>query len=105
MKQLYIFLSLLAVIALACSLPGNSSTGTQPAGTAIQPPVQVERKAEVNSSAFDSSKLGTVEKDVTYCTMEGVALKMDLHYPSSIGAPWAVTMYVHGGGWTKGDKR
>ncbi len=42
--------------------------------------------------------------DVTYCTMDGVELKMDLYYPSDGAGPFAVTMYVHGGGWSSGDK-
>jgi acetyl esterase/lipase len=36
--------------------------------------------------------------------MDGVALKMDLYYPSSDQSPLPVTMYVHGGGWSNGDK-
>jgi len=37
--------------------------------------------------------------------MEGVELKMDLYYPASADGPLPVTVYVHVGGWTKGDKR
>jgi acetyl esterase/lipase len=37
--------------------------------------------------------------------MDGVELKIDLYYPSSADAPLPVTVYVHGGGWIKGDKR
>ncbi len=53
---------------------------------------------------FNAAKLGTVEKDITYCTMEGVALKMDIYYPSEENGAWPVALYVHGGGWTGGDK-
>jgi acetyl esterase/lipase len=102
MKRLYFFFTLLAVTALACSLPGKPSVENQPIETATQSPVQTE--AGTSSSEFDSSKLGTVEKDVTYCTVEGGALKLDVYYPSSNETPWAVTMYVHGGGWSSGDK-
>lgn len=102
MKRLYFFIALLAVTALACSLPGKPSAATQPLETVTQAPVQ--NGAIVESSMFDSSKLGTVEKDVTYCTMDGIALKMDIYYPSSSQFPFPVTMYVHGGGWSSGDK-
>lgn len=54
-------------------------------------------------STFDSTKLGTAERDVTYCTMNDLPQKMDIYYPSS-GGPWPVLMYVHGGGWYQGDK-
>jgi acetyl esterase/lipase len=54
-------------------------------------------------STFDSAKLGTAERDVTYCTMNDMPQKMDIYYPSS-GGPWPVLMYVHGGSWYQGDK-
>ncbi len=53
---------------------------------------------------FDSSKLGTLAEDVTYCVMEGVALKMDIYYPAVNNGLFPVTMYVHGGGWRSGNK-
>ncbi|HOU14362.1 MAG TPA: alpha/beta hydrolase [Anaerolineae bacterium] len=53
--------------------------------------------------AFDTTKLGTTEQDVTYCTTDGYALKMDVYYPTSVG-PWPGVIFIHGGGWTEGDK-
>lgn len=46
-----------------------------------------------------------VEKDVTYCTAGDVPLLMDVYYPrfEASGTVPAV-LYVHGGGWTSGDK-
>jgi acetyl esterase/lipase len=93
MKRLSFFLAFLLILTLSCSLPGKPSAATQPIGTATQPLVK-----------FDASLLGMVEKDIPYCTMDGVELKMDVYYPSSNEGAWAVTMYVHGGGWSKGDK-
>jgi acetyl esterase/lipase len=52
---------------------------------------------------FDPEKYGTVDFDVTYCTMQDSELKMDLYFPDS-GGPWPVLVFVHGGGWTEGDK-
>ena len=46
--------------------------------------------------AFDKTKYGTAERDVTYCTMKELPQKMDVYYPSS-GGPFSVLMYVHGG--------
>ena len=102
MKRLSFFITLLAILALACSLPGKPSAATQPIETAASP--QITNEAGSSSSEFDSSKLGTVEKDITYCTVNGVELKMDVYYPSSSDGLFPVTMYVHGGGWSKGDK-
>lgn len=45
-----------------------------------------------------------MERDVTYGTAGGVDLKMDVYYPKSATGPLPVVMYVHGGGWTQGDK-
>lgn len=43
--------------------------------------------------------------DVTYCTMDGVQLKMDLYFPDEKDGPYQVLVYVHGGSFTSGDKR
>lgn len=99
MKRLSFFITLLAVISLACNAGQSQPTAqTQPADTVTQPTVQSE--AVLPSNEFHSSKLGTVERDITYCTMDGVALKMDVYYPSENNGRFPVTMYVHGGGLT-----
>ncbi len=54
-------------------------------------------------TTFDPAKLGIMEQDVTYCTIDGHELKMDVYYPSS-GGPWPGVIFVHGGGWMEGDK-
>lgn len=43
--------------------------------------------------------------DITYCTMGGTPLKMDLYFPADGNAPWQVLVYAHGGSFTGGDKR
>lgn len=53
--------------------------------------------------AFDPEKRSGADYDVIYCTMDGVDLGMDFYYPDS-GGPWPVLLFVHGGGWTEGDK-
>lgn len=54
---------------------------------------------------LDPAKLGTVERDVTYGIASGVELKMDVYYPKTAAGPVPAVMYVHGGGWTAGDKQ
>jgi len=56
------------------------------------------------TAQFNSAKLGQTEKDITYCTMDGVPLKVDVFYPSTASALWPLVIYVHGGGWEAGDK-
>jgi acetyl esterase/lipase len=52
---------------------------------------------------FDTAKYGTIAQDVTYHEMDGQELKMDVYIPPS-GGPWPCMIFVHGGGWTEGDK-
>jgi acetyl esterase/lipase len=106
MKRLSFFTAFLVTVSLACNAGQNQPTATvvepvetQPAETVTQPTVMEEAQV-----LFDSSKLGTVEKDITYCTVESVALKMDVYYPPENNGRFPVTMYVHGGGWSSGDK-
>ncbi|MEW5719718.1 MAG: alpha/beta hydrolase, partial [Chloroflexota bacterium] len=49
--------------------------------------------------------VGKVERDVTYCTIDGGALKMDLYFPNATDAkPLPVAINIHGGSWSGGDK-
>jgi acetyl esterase/lipase len=44
--------------------------------------------------------------DVMYCTMDGVPQKLDVYYPLGRKSDMMpLLVYVHGGGWTGGDKR
>lgn len=52
----------------------------------------------------DPWKLGTVERDITYGSAGGVALKLDIYYPRAVSGAVPAVVYVHGGGWTQGDK-
>ena len=51
-----------------------------------------------------SNKQGSVYWDVPYCSIDGVDLKMDVYYPDKKTGPWPVIVYIHGGGFTSGDK-
>jgi acetyl esterase/lipase len=42
-------------------------------------------------------------KDLTYCTIDNVPLKLDLYLPQS-SKPSPLVIYVHGGAWTTGSK-
>jgi len=55
-------------------------------------------------SGFSPSKLGTVERNVTYGRASGVDLKMDIYYPRTASGPMPVLVYCHGGAWTTGDR-
>ena len=55
-------------------------------------------------AALDPTNLGKVERDVAYGIADGIALKMDIYYPETASGAVPAVLYVHGGGWTKGDK-
>ncbi|MBN2386852.1 MAG: alpha/beta hydrolase [Anaerolineales bacterium] len=48
-------------------------------------------------------RYGQTLLDVPYCTMDGEPQRMDVYFPAS-GGPWPALVYIHGGGWTEGDK-
>ncbi len=89
-----------AFILSACS----SVTQASPAVVNSVSPLPFNEPQQ-GSVTFDRSKAGSADKDITYCQMDGVDLKMDVYYPDQYSAqPWPVVMYVHGGAWQKGDK-
>jgi acetyl esterase/lipase len=45
---------------------------------------------------------GTAQRDLIYATVDGAELRLDLHRAQDADAP--VVVYVHGGGWTRGDR-
>jgi acetyl esterase/lipase len=47
---------------------------------------------------------GGVERDVVYAHISGVDLRLDVYYPTTWRAPAPLAVFVHGGGWTSGDK-
>ena len=74
-----------------------------PSPTALPLPTPSEVPSPVPTPIVAFEKAGTIERDVTYCTPNGLPQKMDVYYPAS-GGPWPVLLYVHGGGWRAGDK-
>ena len=52
---------------------------------------------------FIAENHGKSNLDIIYCTVDGIDLKMDVFYPDQ-GGPWPALIFVHGGGWSEGDK-
>jgi acetyl esterase/lipase len=89
------------VLALAGCIPSDASPmdihpapRPSPSASPLSPP----------TDAFDPSRLGGMEIDITYCTVEGVELKLDLYFPDDMDGLWPVAVYIHGGAWQGGDK-
>ena len=61
-------------------------------------------KSDEYHGLVPKAKLGTVDYDITYAAIDGTALLMDIHYPKTAEGAVPTVIYVHGGGWTSGDK-
>ncbi|MFM8320392.1 MAG: alpha/beta hydrolase fold domain-containing protein [Chloroflexota bacterium] len=49
-------------------------------------------------------RAGAVLRDQPYCKAGAVVLKMDVYYPHRLKPAAPLVIYIHGGGWTSGDK-
>lgn len=47
---------------------------------------------------------GTVRRNDIYCTAAAVPLRMDVYAPKGITGPTPLVIFIHGGGWSEGDK-
>jgi acetyl esterase/lipase len=94
LKRLLIGIAMFSLLACA-SISQIPKPAPTPTATPLPSPIP--------TPTFAFKKFGATELDVTYCTPHGVSQKMDIYYPTS-GGPWPVLMYVHGGGWSGGDK-
>jgi acetyl esterase/lipase len=100
MKRILIVLIAFSFLAVSCRInyPFSDSPTANPLNESIQ-------QALPAAYIFDQAKLGSTEKDITYCRMDGISLKLDVYYPAqSSSEPWPAVIYVHGGAWQKGDK-
>jgi len=57
----------------------------------------------LSTTAPAATPAGLKRSDVEYAVASGESLKLDIDIPAGAG-PFPAVIYVHGGGWTKGDK-
>jgi acetyl esterase/lipase len=98
------FLGSILSIAFVLNLTGIDRTGSAFV-RADSPRPHLSHAGSDGFALLVASQSSIVDRDVTYCVADGVPLKMDIYHPSNSGGPAPVAMYVHGGGWTGGDKR
>jgi alpha-L-fucosidase 2 len=46
-----------------------------------------------------------VKRDIEYCRVDGLSLRLDASFPAVTGARVPAVIIVHGGGWITGDRR
>ncbi|MHC1785154.1 MAG: alpha/beta hydrolase fold domain-containing protein [Anaerolineaceae bacterium] len=107
MRRLFV-ITIILLITMACSFSpfatDTAPTSSQEPSETTPPVVHPTLVPKADMPVFNSSKLDTDDKDITYCTMDGVELKMDVYYPRTADNSWPLVIYIHGGGWVKGDK-
>jgi|GEM_PF-2672668 acetyl esterase/lipase len=81
----------------AATQTGGTTAGDATAGTTTTASV---------AGSVSQSELYTVttKKDVTYGTVGGSTLKIDIYTPNGVTAPTPLVLYIHGGGFRGGSK-
>lgn len=96
-KSIFILLVSVLIFATRCTTPTLVRLPT------IEPPATP--LPTVAPTPLFSGKLGAIDRDMTYCTMNGLALKLDVYYPTKITTRIATALVnIHGGSWSGGDK-
>jgi acetyl esterase/lipase len=116
-SSLVMLILLSLIVVISCSLPESFSKTTSP--QVEKPPSSIDSddvpaseditKPEKSTGSpgnvtIEKDKSGTLERNITYGNVEDVSLKMDIYYPMKAFEKAPAVVYVHGGGWTKGDK-
>ncbi len=92
-RDLTVCLVLAAAALSGCGPAAASTVPTTPPGAALSRPITTP------SPAAGSSAPASTGATVTYCTVGGVALTMNVWLPQAGTAPHPVAVMVHGGGW------
>lgn len=107
MKPTYILI-LLSLVITACGptqrqLTATAAFSATPAEQATNPFIDPGASSS-QLIANVVAHTGSVRRDITYCTIGNVALKMDMYFPKSPIGATPLAIFIHGGGWSKGDK-
>ena len=108
MKKIIVLVCLFVCgFASACQR-GQLVRAPEPTATLAAPttaPVPTPTARATPTPQKIEAKAGASYLDVTYCAPEGIAQKMNVFYPRQLNdKPMPIAVYVHGGGWTAGDK-
>jgi acetyl esterase/lipase len=100
-------LSLSLLLSILISACGLASLTPAPVPT-VAPASQASTdspEAEIPQQNLRSTVLSQsrrIEREITYCTMDGVALKADVYFPQEEAG--ILLIYIHGGGWRSGSR-
>jgi acetyl esterase/lipase len=99
---------LIAVSATACRggvrLPQTALTTSTPTPTNTFAPTPTAAPTPTRASI--DVRPGAIDRDITYCAPDSNPQKMDVYFPVNLSdQPMPVIVYIHGGGWSAGDKQ
>jgi acetyl esterase/lipase len=87
-------------------VPQSTQTPGADSPTEIQPTASFFDSGESPQQLLQDvvERAQDIQRDVTYCTVNDVALKMDVYFPKNTSDAMPLVIYIHGGGWSRGDK-
>ena len=90
---------ILPTITPVAPLASNVTSTAQNKPTPLRTPLPTP-------TPFDPSNADKIERDIIYCNVSKVALKLDLYFPKKPASqPLPVAVNIHGGSWSLGDKQ
>lgn len=99
-SKFFLFLSSLFLISMACM--GTAIQTSQP--STQSPPTSAPVIATQPLVPETPTTVRTDQRNVRYCILGGIGLKMDVYYPKDLTGASPLTIFIHGGGWSQGDK-
>src|SRR5262245_6137695 len=116
-RRIHISLLTLFILSIACRGFANATPAPLVPATSISSEPSPAPATEQAVNSFDipdetsrppvqdiRANAREVQRDVTYCTVDGVELKMDIYFPKNSTGATPLVIFIHGGGWSKGDK-
>lgn len=97
-RPAFLSLVLMILVSLACARMVSPTVVPTPQSPSATPEPSATTPPSTPTTARSN------QRNVTYCTMDGIELKMDVYYPKVADEKSPLVIYIHGGGWSGGDK-
>ena len=65
---------------------------------------KMQQRLRLNKIRNNPFRNVTVKKNLTYASVDGIDLKLDLYVPQKAEGPMPLVVWIHGGGWRSGSK-
>ena len=99
------FAFLVALSLIACNAPASPRIAPTAVPTLAPTSKPIAAPTTAKTNLAINTAPGAVNHNITYCAPDGIAQKLDLLYPTKLKSDaMPIAVYIHGGGWTSGDK-